>query len=66
MMTLGGDCFAVTISEMKFAVIPMMLMRQMASIARTTVNVAPRAPKLEGILEDSGSGLDLIMDGPGG
>ena len=36
---------AATISAMKFALIPMMAMREMASMARTTVKVAPRAPK---------------------
>ncbi len=29
---------------MKFAVMPIMEIRQTASMARTTVNVAPRAP----------------------
>lgn len=55
MMTFGGDCLPVTISEMKLAVIPMMLIRQIASMDRTTVKVTPRAPKLEGIFEDSGA-----------
>lgn len=43
--TRGGAWSAVTISEMKFEVIPIMVMREMACMARTTVNVAPRAPK---------------------
>lgn len=51
MMTLGGDCLDETISEMKFAVMPMIAIREIASMARTTVKVAPRAPKLEGIVE---------------
>jgi len=42
--TRGGDWFADTISAMKFAVIPIMAMRETASIPRTTVKVAPRAP----------------------
>ena len=36
---------AATISAMKFALMPMMVTREMASIARTTVKVAPSAPK---------------------
>jgi hypothetical protein len=45
MRTCGGAWSAVTISEMKFEVMPMMVMREMACMARTTVKVAPRAPK---------------------
>jgi hypothetical protein len=44
MSTLGGAWSAATISEMKFAVMPMMVMRDMACIARTTFQVAERAP----------------------
>ena len=43
--TWGGAWLAETISAMKFEVIPIMVMRQMACRARTTVKVAPRAPK---------------------
>lgn len=35
---------ADTISETKLAVMPIIEMRQMICMARTTVNVAPRAP----------------------
>lgn len=42
--TLGGELSAETISWMKLAVMPMMEMRQMACMPRTTVKVAPRAP----------------------
>lgn len=42
--TLGGMLSAETISEMKFAVMPIMEMRHTACIPRTTVNVIPRAP----------------------
>ena len=43
--TFGGAWSAVTISEMKFEVMPMMVIREMACMARTTMKVAPRAPK---------------------
>lgn len=66
MITLGGDCLDETISEMKLAVIPMMLIREMASIARTTVKVAPRAPTLEGIVGVGGGFLVLEVCGPEG
>jgi hypothetical protein len=42
--TLGGVLSAETISEMKFAVMPIIEMRQTACMPRTTVNVIPRAP----------------------
>lgn len=45
MSTFGGDWSACTISEMKLAVIPIMVMRETACIPLTTVKVAPRAPK---------------------
>ena len=45
MSTGGGAWFTATISATKFALMPMMVMREMASMARTTVKVAPRAPK---------------------
>lgn len=44
MRTCGGDCEAETISEMKFAVMPIMVMRQTTCMARTTFQVAARAP----------------------
>jgi len=44
MRTFGGAWSADTISEMKFAVIPMMVMSEMACMARTTFQVAERAP----------------------
>lgn len=44
--TFGGAVAAATISATKLAVMPMMEMRQMTCIARTTVKVAPRAPYL--------------------
>jgi hypothetical protein len=44
MRTLKGDWSAATISAMKLALSPMMVIREMACIARTTVKVAPRAP----------------------
>ena len=65
-MTFGGDCFDDTISEMKLAVIPMMLIREMASIALTAVKVAPRAPKLEGIVEGRRGWFAFTRDCPGG
>ena len=42
--TLGGVLSAETISEMKFAVMPIMEIRQTACMPRTTVNVIPSAP----------------------
>jgi hypothetical protein len=45
MRTCGGAWSAETISDMKFDVIPIMVMREIACMARTTVKVAPRAPK---------------------
>ena len=51
-----------TISAMKFAVMPIMEMRQMACIARTTVKDAPRAPNCgPGMLtvESVGFGFDF-------
>jgi hypothetical protein len=44
----------------------MMLIREMASIARTTVKVAPRAPTLEGIVGVGGGFLVLEVCGPEG
>jgi hypothetical protein len=64
--TCGGAWSAVTISEMKFEVIPMIAMREMDCRVRTTVKVAPRAPKFwlailmctEGVgFESAGAGL---------
>jgi hypothetical protein len=65
MSTLGGAWSAATISAMKFAVMPMMEMRQMACMARATVKDAPRAPNcgpdiLMGVGEGFfGLGLDI-------
>ena len=42
--TFGGAWSAATISEMKLDVMPMIVMSEMACMARTTVKVAPRAP----------------------
>jgi hypothetical protein len=42
--TFGGVLLAVTISEMKLAVMPMMAISDTACMPRTTVKVAPRAP----------------------
>jgi len=42
--TLGGFSEAVTISEMKFAVIPIMQIRETTDMPRTITKVAPRAP----------------------
>lgn len=51
--TWGGAWFEETISAMKLAVMPMIAMREMACIPRTTVKVAPRAPNAgPGILAD--------------
>jgi hypothetical protein len=66
MMTFGGDWSDVTISEMKLAVMPMMLMRAMASIALTTMKVAPRAPKVEGIFRGGRGSPALTMYCPDG
>jgi len=52
MITWGGTWSADTISAMKLAVMPMMVMREMACMPLTTVKVAPRAPKLGAILEN--------------
>ena len=41
---LGGVVVAATISAMKFAVIPMIEIRQIPCMVLTTVKVAPRAP----------------------
>ena len=43
---------------MKLAVMPMMLIREMACMPLTTVKVAPRAPKFD-ILKDEGDFLGL-------
>lgn len=45
MRTLGGVVLLATISAMKFAVIPMIAMSEAVCMPRTTVKVAPRAPK---------------------
>lgn len=53
MRTCGGDWFEATISAMKLAVIPMMAMREITCMMRTTVNVAPRAPNFgPGMMKD--------------
>lgn len=44
MRTGGGFWSSLTIWSMKFEVIPIMVMRHTDCKARTTVNVAPRAP----------------------
>jgi hypothetical protein len=55
--TGGGVWLTDTISETKLAVMPMMEMSEMACIPRTTVKVAPRAPKFgPGILNE-----DLVI-----
>ena len=51
--TLGGFWSATTISETKLEEMPIMVMREMACMARTTVKVAPKAPKFwDAILMD--------------
>jgi hypothetical protein len=57
--TFGGACSTAIISAMKFAVIPMMEMREMACIPRTTVKVAPKAPKFGPCILTCWSGLGL-------
>ncbi len=42
--TFGGEVLLDTISEMKFAVIPIIAMRDTAWSMRTILKVAPRAP----------------------
>lgn len=46
MRILGGVVFSLIISAMKFEVMPIMAMRQMAWRTRTILNVAARAPWL--------------------
>lgn len=46
MRTVCGTWLFATISWMKFEVMPMMATSEIASIARTTVKVMPRAPNL--------------------
>jgi hypothetical protein len=48
--TLGGVFPALTMSEMKLAVMPMMEMRETACMPLTTVKVAPRAPCVGGAM----------------
>ncbi len=62
MRTFGGAVVAATISATKLAVIPMMEMRQMTCIARTTVKVAPRAPYLGAGMLTGGMGSDVVGD----
>lgn len=62
--TCGGAWFADTISAMKLAVMPMMAMREMTCMPRTTVKVAPRAPNCgPGILAVGGGGDETVRLG---
>jgi hypothetical protein len=65
MRTCGGDWSVETVSAIKFALIPIMAMSEMACMPLTTSKVTPRAPSCgRGILEGVGEGLEaeVVLD----